>query len=62
MSGVGHSLPATGFNPYAEDHTNLATGAAPYYAAQNAYTTPLQPVINQNAEWQKRNKTLTVTS
>lgn len=44
MSSVGHSLPTAGFNPYAEDHTNLTTGAAPYYAAQTAYTTPLQPV------------------
>ncbi|RYP61324.1 hypothetical protein DL771_010163 [Monosporascus sp. 5C6A] len=44
MSNVGHTLPTTGYNPYAEDHTNIAAGAAPYYAAQSAYTTPLQPL------------------
>ncbi|RYP57868.1 hypothetical protein DL770_010561 [Monosporascus sp. CRB-9-2] len=44
MSNVGHTLPTTGYNPYAEDHTNMAAGAAPYYAAQSAYTTPLQPL------------------
>ncbi|RYO81268.1 hypothetical protein DL766_007379 [Monosporascus sp. MC13-8B] len=44
MSNVGHTLPTAGYNPYAEDHTNMAAGAAPYYAAQSAYTTPLQPL------------------
>ncbi|RYP44893.1 hypothetical protein DL768_008698 [Monosporascus sp. mg162] len=44
MSNVGHTLPTTGYNPYAEDHTNIAAGPAPYYAAQSAYTTPLQPL------------------
>ncbi|RYO83540.1 hypothetical protein DL764_009447 [Monosporascus ibericus] len=44
MSNVGHTLPTTAYNPYAEDHANITAGAAPYYAAQSAYTTPLQPL------------------
>jgi hypothetical protein len=44
MSNVGQSLQATHFNPYAQDHAGLAGAADPYYAAQSAYTAPLQPV------------------
>ena len=48
MSSVTHALPTPAFNPYAEDHTSLAPGTGPFYANQNAYSTPLQPVIPPN--------------
>ncbi|KAI2619680.1 hypothetical protein GGR54DRAFT_640004 [Hypoxylon sp. NC1633] len=44
MSSVSQALPATQYNPYAEDHNALAGAAAPYYAAQNTYAAPSQPL------------------
>lgn len=44
MPNVGQALPATPFNPYADDPTGLAGSSAAYFQHQNAYTAPLQPV------------------
>lgn len=44
MSSVNQALPSTQYNPYAEDHNALAGAGAPYYAPQNSYTAPSQPL------------------
>ncbi|GJC90852.1 PAN2-PAN3 deadenylation complex subunit PAN3 [Colletotrichum liriopes] len=44
MPNVGQALPATPFNPYADDPTGLAGSSAAYFQHQNAYTAPLQPL------------------
>ncbi|KAK1477585.1 hypothetical protein CCUS01_16607, partial [Colletotrichum cuscutae] len=43
MPNVAQPLPATPFNPYADDPTGLA-GSGAYFQHQNAYTAPLQPL------------------
>ncbi|KAI1475745.1 hypothetical protein K445DRAFT_65519 [Daldinia sp. EC12] len=44
MSSVNQALPSAQYNPYADDHNALAGAGAPYYAAQNSYTAPTQPL------------------
>lgn len=44
MSAVNQALPSAQYNPYAEDHNALAGAGAPYYAAQNSYAAPSQPL------------------
>ncbi|KAL0937886.1 pab-dependent poly -specific ribonuclease subunit pan3 [Colletotrichum truncatum] len=44
MSNVGQALPATPYNPYADDPTGLAGSSAAFFQHQNAYTAPLQPL------------------
>ncbi|KAH8811381.1 hypothetical protein F5884DRAFT_749766 [Xylogone sp. PMI_703] len=43
MSTVTPALPSAQYNPYLEDNSNISSSAA-YYASQNAYTAPIQPV------------------
>ncbi|KAI1378921.1 hypothetical protein F4677DRAFT_409977 [Hypoxylon crocopeplum] len=44
MSSVNQALPSTQYNPYAEDHNALAGAGASYFAAQNSYAAPSQPL------------------
>lgn len=46
MSSVGSALPTPQFNPYAEDHSGMASAAAAtsFFQPQNAFTGPLQPL------------------
>lgn len=44
MSSVGQALPTTQFNPYADDHTGMGGGGAPFFANQAAFATPMQPL------------------
>ncbi|KAI1472327.1 uncharacterized protein F4812DRAFT_454142 [Daldinia caldariorum] len=44
MPSVSQALPSAQYNPYADDHNALAGAGAPYFAAQNSYTTPSQPL------------------
>jgi PAB-dependent poly(A)-specific ribonuclease subunit 3 len=43
MSAMGQALPATQYNPYADEH-NLAGAAAGFFQPQSAFVTPLQPL------------------
>ncbi|POR35053.1 PAB-dependent poly(A)-specific ribonuclease subunit PAN3 [Tolypocladium paradoxum] len=44
MGAVGQSLPATQYNPYADEHNALGAGGSSYFPPQGAFTTPLQPL------------------
>ncbi|KAI1299695.1 hypothetical protein F5Y03DRAFT_365325 [Xylaria venustula] len=44
MSSVSQGLQSSQYNPYAEEHNPLAGTGASYYGAQNAYSTPSQPL------------------
>jgi PAB-dependent poly(A)-specific ribonuclease subunit 3 len=44
MSNVAQSLQTAQFNPYAEEHNNMATTGTFPFSAQSAYQAPLQPL------------------
>ncbi|OLN86109.1 PAB-dependent poly(A)-specific ribonuclease subunit PAN3, partial [Colletotrichum chlorophyti] len=44
MSNVAQTMPATPFNPYAEDPIGLAGSSAAFFQHPNAYSAPLQPL------------------
>ncbi|KAF6840690.1 Pab-dependent poly(A)-specific ribonuclease subunit PAN3 [Colletotrichum plurivorum] len=44
IPNVGQPLPATPYNPYAEDPTGLGGSGAAFFQHQNAYSAPLQPL------------------
>lgn len=44
MSAMGQGLPATQYNPYADEHNALAGTAAGFFQPQSAFVTPLQPL------------------
>uniref|UniRef100_A0A8H7TVJ1 PAN2-PAN3 deadenylation complex subunit PAN3 n=1 Tax=Bionectria ochroleuca TaxID=29856 RepID=A0A8H7TVJ1_BIOOC len=44
MSTVGQALPATPYNPYADDHAALSSAGAAFFQPQGAFATPLQPL------------------
>jgi PAB-dependent poly(A)-specific ribonuclease subunit 3 len=44
MSSVAQSLPATPYNPYADDHNIMAGTGTSFFQPQGAFTTPLQPL------------------
>lgn len=46
MPTVAQTLPATPYNPYADDPTGL-TGSSAFFQHPNAFNAPLQPVRNQ---------------
>ncbi|KAI5921752.1 hypothetical protein F4810DRAFT_321025 [Camillea tinctor] len=44
MPSVSQALPSTPFNPYAEDHNPLAGAGSSYFATQNTFSAPSQPL------------------
>jgi PAB-dependent poly(A)-specific ribonuclease subunit 3 len=44
MAGMNQALPASQYNPYAEDHNSIAAAGASYYPTQGVYTAPMQPL------------------
>lgn len=44
MSSVGQSLPATPFNPYADEHNAMGGSGSAYFPSQGAFAAPLQPL------------------
>lgn len=44
MAGMSQALPASQYNPYAEDHNSMSAAGASYYPAQAVYSAQLQPL------------------
>jgi hypothetical protein len=46
MASVAQSLPATQFNPYANDQTNASSHSAAFYQGQSGYSSQPAPAVS----------------